>query len=357
MKNNLLTLGFGAFLLTTATEAFAQTIPPALLDNPNFIVFEIGTPQGGNSEQMEEALGEVLISDTSPSNPTNTPVVVTRAALFRTTSALRKIQTSAGAESKNVVVDEPAPHRGISVYADFDWSSIWDNRGFNLDGNKFSPRGGLDLVIGPDILVGGSFTYSYERRNSETAPLRNNLHTYAFNGYAAKNFFDWVNVGVTGTYVYEHQHARAFGSTFVGDINVYSIAPFIGASHTWGALSASSTATYIYQYNDMDLNVKPPMAIGGNTDSHFYLHINELEYAVTDKFTVGGNMNFNVVIDESQNALTRAVGSTDDFWMTFGAKASYQMFGYLTGSVQFQADVFNNDYENYLTSFGLTWDF
>ena len=347
-------------ILFLSVAAFAQTPTPTPTPVPTPSPSPSPSPSPNNNghqsrHQQEKAAGAAL-SDVSAASPDNAAIFTSRAAVNHVVRALGRTTVTAGAPTKEVIETPMATGGGTEVYLELDWASIRDRRALELDGNRFSPRIGMDWVGPADIVLGGSFTFSYEDRSSDVAPVTSKINNYIFNLYAGKNFADWLNIGASFTYAFESQIAKSFGGRFYGDTNVFAVSPFIGLAHTWGPISFSSTATYIYQHNDVSIDASPALPLSGDIDSHTYLHITELEYAVTDKFSVGANFNTNVVISEDDTPLT-AFGTNDDFWVTLGAKASYQLFDYVGVSLQFQADLANEDYYHYLTSGAITWSF
>jgi len=207
------------------------------------------------------------------------------------------------------------------------------------------------------------------------ASFYNSSNAYFFSNYVAKNFDDWVNVGGSFTYGRTDSQFRAnisaappfaLGQKTTQD--TFALSPFVGAAHTFGAWSFSSTATYIWGYDHFSFdnpslnNAPAPGAIpppDAKTLNQTFLLLNNAQYAIDDKWSVSVQANYNRLLTTQtvQTTVTPLIPSLGHQWMSFGARADYSFNKDGSIFAAFEHDAFNTHFDDYRIRTGISYNF
>ncbi len=319
--------------------------------------------QSSSYVSEERAIAGSVNFEADPNNPANVALGTNRRSIQRLVFGLNRLSSvvSAGSGpsmSEDTNVGTSGSLSGLQVYADFEWTHSQDKRALGPDGNRFSPLFGIEAVAPNEILVGAVFSYGHTNLDTPRLPISVTSNEYTVNAYAGKNFMDWLNVGISTTFTYTGAELNTFGISTNSSNRIFSVAPFVGVSHTFGAFAFSSTATYLFQYNNLSMTNNPVgINFSGPGTAHTFLQLNTLNYSVTDRLDLGALANFNVVMADSNTVNSNLIPTTETFWMTFGGNVRYAFSETLQAYVQFQADVLNSDYNNYVTTVGMSYAF
>jgi hypothetical protein len=247
-----------------------------------------------------------------------------------------------------------------AVYAETSWTGSNDKRPAGVNSDRAAVSVGFDFLTVHDIVIGLLYGYSHDwgQVDESNADIDNNNNTVTL--YAAKNFSNWFNVG--GTLSYTNIDSEVGTPTTAGDVGLESdiISPsvYLGLSHTWNALSASSTLSYLY--NDESIDNKTPTATDFDQSTGNLLWLNKLSYNISDMFTVSGLFNMTQILHSNINDNTPppAGSNVDHNWGTVGAEITCypaQNWDVTTGV---RYDVFNENYQETVTvSLGATYSF
>lgn len=310
-----------------------------------------GPAPGPASRRQREGIAAGL-DDLLISNPSN---VVGNATQITTGGTPKELETTAGAATAPPA-ESAVP--GPEVFLEFEWNHIQDFSPQGPDGDRFGPLIGADWSLGDGVTVGGMFGYGHERRATSSYSVTSRSNDYTVALYGGKNFGEWINVGATVVFDYQSRILKSYGLRLDGYNYTIGVSPFVGVAHTWDKFSFASTATYIYQYNDVNLDANSNSTIWTEAfGSHGYLHVNEASYAVTDKLTLSVLANINVEIHQEDSVYSSIINLSDGFFMTWGARAEYQYSERVRGYCQFQADTFNRNFEVYSTIAGISLSF
>ena len=259
------------------------------------------------------------------------------------------------------------------AYSEYKYAHIQDNRTIGFDGPQHNGIVGFDFQSFWKSIIGFNFTYTNTSLTTNLAPASfyNSSNAYFFSNYVAKNFDDWVNVGGSFTYGRTDSTFRAnFSPPFaVGQKttqDTFALSPFIGAAHTFGAYSFSSTATYIWGYDHFSFNtptinnapagLAPPDA---KTLNQTFLWLNNVQYAIDDKWSVSVQANYNRLLTTQSvptltSPLTPPLGHQ---WMSFGARADYSFNKDGSVFAAFEHDAFNTHFDDYRIRTGISYNF
>lgn len=265
----------------------------------------------------------------------------------RALDALMGVPTTAGMEvSKGVKQVAPTVAPCVwfcnpSFYLEYDYINSQDQRVFGADSETHSAVVGFDFSTIDNILLG--ITYSYSNRDADLSPigLPDNEDSHFVSLYAAKSFAQWFNIGVSGGYGFTSTEVRGLDS---GDEDTWSISPFVGVAHSWGAFSASLTVSSIHTWSsphDSGVNVEDDTGkIGVGL---------KVGYAVTEKLKVQLSAKFvDIVYNESVNGL-----GEDHDWVTFGGKTTYRVSERFDVYLGYYYDAFNDTFHNHNVQVGL----
>jgi len=273
----------------------------------------------------------------------------------RAVDALMSLPVTAGVEALPVskeVAPAPAPAHCVwfchpTVYAEYDFISSEDKRENGADSDTNSAVVGFDFLTIYDILLG--FTYSYSNRDADESPigLPDNENSHFFSLYTAKNFWEWVNIGISGGYGYTSLETVGDDA---GNEDIWSISPFVGLAHTWGPFSASVTPTWTHTWTS--INDTPPGAGTGDDKTGKITIPFKVGYALTERLKVQ--------VTAKYIGITNYNSSTPDLpeahsWANFGGKLSYQACKALSVYVEYSYDAFNDSYSNHNVHTGFTY--
>lgn len=260
-----------------------------------------------------------------------------------------------------------------SAYAEYKYAHIQDNRSIGFDGPQENGIAGFDFQSFYDTILGFNFTYT----NNDLTTVLDPVHfsslsdAYFFSSYAAKNFFDWVNVGGSVTYGRTDTTFRA--ETTGGSVgqrtsqDTVALSPFIGAAHTWGAFSFSSTATYIWGYDHFDFDVPdvndtPSAATApgdAKTLNQTFSVLNNVQYAITKDWSVSvqGNYTRLITTQSVPTTISPLVPPLGHQWATFGVRSDYSFNKDGSVFVSFEHDDFNIHFSDYRIRTGISYNF
>jgi hypothetical protein len=262
------------------------------------------------------------------------------------TAGVESLPVSAGKEMRPMA---PAPvtewFSHPSFYAEYDYINSHDKRDAGADSETNSAVVGFDFITIDNILLG--FTYSYSNRDADISPLGlpDNEDSHFFSLYTAKTFWQWLNVGVSGGYGYTSTSTQGADS---GNEDTWTLSPFVGVSHSWGAFSASLTASSIHTWRSTH---DTPAGAGNADDDTGKVGVAlKLGYAVTEKLKlqVTGKYVGMAYYEPANQALPEARD-----WATFGGKATYRVTQHFDVYLGYAYDAFNDSYSNHNVQAGL----
>ena len=250
-----------------------------------------------------------------------------------------------------------------SVYVEYGYTTSQDNRIAGLDGDLHQVVVGLDFVAPGGFVVGGSYTATVESLSSETtfgpeAELDSNSHFFSL--YTARNYWDWVNVGLTTSYGYNDRTFDVPSLAFLRqdiDSDTLSVAPFIGVGHTWGAFSWSTTPTYLFSYEAFEVETAAGFTTKTHQRSETLLVLNKFAYALSDRWILGAHANYINVASIYRPAAPTVNGPEDRSYFNLGGKVSWVPAEKWELTVGYDADVANRNYDNHRIRGGLTYSF
>jgi len=328
----------------------------------------------------EEAAG---LDQTVPDSPSR--AVPQNSTEYAISSVLRTEKNGAGvtmagsSDSKGIVAPAAATDEGFSApvaYSEYKFAQIQDNRsmGEGFDGPQHNAIVGFDFESYWKTIVGFNFTYTNANLQTGSSvgagPLSlNSSNSYFFSPYVARNFCDWVNVGGSFTYGRTDTDFQSKSGIPGGDLDMdttqdtYAVSPFIGIAHTWGAWSFSSTASYIYGYNHFDFSPPAPSfgasaAPSARTVDQTFLWLNNVQYAISSKWSVSAQANVNDLL-MAQTLATPGFASTSicHQWMGFGCRANYDFNKDGSVFAAFEHDAFNTHFDDYRIRTGVSYNF
>jgi hypothetical protein len=310
--------------------------------------------------------------------PDSAPLTVPQTSTeYAVAAAIRSEGVHAGVEMKDTKeVSTASTASGMgdgfsapTAYSEYKFAHVQDNRPTSsggFDGANNTGIVGFDFDSFYNTIVGFSFTYTNSNLSTadNTSVLNNSSNSYFFSTYVAKNFYDWINVGGSGTY---GRTDSAFRLDGIGGFtqgttqDTGALSPFLGVSHTWGAFSFSSTPSYIWGYDHFSFDASPGTLAPGDakTLNQTFLWLNNFQYAVTDKLSLSVQANWTRLIT-TQSVPVGAGLPTPDFshqWMTFGGRADYSFNKDGTVFAAFEHDAFATHYDDYRIRTGVTYNF
>ena len=235
--------------------------------------------------------------------------------------------------------------RDPSFYVEYDYINSEDKRPLGADSVTNSAVVGFDFVTKFDILTG--IIYSYSNRNADASALGfpDNEDSHFISMYVAKSFWQWVNIGVTGGYGYTSTSTLGVGS---GNEDSWTVSPFIGVSHNWGAFSASLTTAYIQTWSNM-YGLAAPTADSDNETGKITVAL-KLGYALTERLKLQATAKYTDITKTEPSILPEARS-----WGTFGIKATYRVIEHMDIYAGYAYDAFNSSYRNNNVQVGLTY--
>ena len=277
--------------------------------------------QGGDLKSKEQQQSEAV-------KPTSSPTF----GLMDTVIGLATPSLSAGREKglqfKNPVFS-PA----------FTFSAISDDSPGGFDGEQYSGTVGLDADIYDGYIAG--VIYQYSKRDSENnLGTSERLDSHGVSLYAAKRFFDALNVGLAYNYANaEHRLTRSVAANLDRDSHGFSM--FAGASNRKGKWSWATTTSFGYTDDDYDQQITLGTGRFGWGGS--------LGYDVTKKFTAGAAFNYyNFVF---QDAFPNTTIRDNDYW-TLGPRFQYFLNDHVNINFDFESQQGYVDFSAYTLRLG-----
>lgn len=242
-----------------------------------------------------------------------------------------------------------------SVFTDYSYINIDDHRKYGSDGYTNSWSGGFDFTTKGNILLGALYSFSRDSLGSALLHAETHTDTHFISLYAAKNFWKFLNIGVSGGYGHTevesvlHSFDGFKGRDSASDVDTWSVSPFIGISKRFGALSTSFTTTYLFSSSETDAPNRSSTTQTGKLAFDF-----KLGYAVTEKLTIFGTARFIKVVDYEE--------ASPDFpedrsWATFGTKITYRVTEPFEIFGAYAYDAFNTSYDNHTGRVGMSYSF
>ena len=359
MKNLYILIG----IALVAMMAAPSTVMAQPTNNPSY-------SQGYLLSENARALN--VAAPDSP--PITVPQTTTQYAIA---AAIRSEGVHAGVEMKDsksttaatTTSDEGTGFSAPTAYGEYKFSHIQDQEPTSsggFDGAQQSGIVGFDFQSYYNTIVGFNFTYTNSNLSTSdaTSDLADSANSYFFSTYVARNFYDWVNVGGSGTYGRTDSAFRIDGTggfTQGTTQDTGALSPFVGISHSWGAFSFSSTPTYIWGYDHFSFDAAPGSVPPGDakTLNQTFLWLNNFQYAVTDKLSLSLQVNWTHLIT-TQSVPVGPGLPTPDFshqWMTFGARADYSFNKDGSVFAAFEHDEFATHYDDYRIRTGISYNF
>jgi hypothetical protein len=277
----------------------------------------------------------------------------------RAVDALMSLPVTAGMEmlpsGKEMKEVAPVPARGCdwfshpSFYAEYGYVNSLDQRRDGADSHTNSAVVGFDFVTCHDLLVG--FTYSFSNRDGHISPigLPDNEDAHFFSGYLAKSFINWINIGVSGGYGYTSLETQGSDS---GHENTWTISPFIGVSHSWGAFSGSLTGSSINTWTGTH---DSPTGANSDDETGKIAVTLKFGYAATEKLRFQVSAKYTGT--EYHEDQVRGGLPEDYDWATFGGKVSYRITQVVDLYGSYSYDAFNDSYHNHNVQAGILASF
>jgi hypothetical protein len=228
-----------------------------------------------------------------------------------------------------------------NLFAEYNYIYSNDKRANGADSHTNSATACFSFYTKYDILLG--LTYQYNGRDGDPSPLNfpDSENDNYFSLYLAKTFWQWVNVGVSGSYGYISTSRLG---TDTGSEDAWILTPYVGVGHNWGAFSASLRT--LYQYTWTNAYLQPGDA--GDQTARVVVSLT-LGYRLTEKLAVEGTAAY-VGMTTYKPAPQNLPEARN--WATFEAKATYALIGPLNVYLGFAYDAFNQSYNNYTAQGG-----
>jgi hypothetical protein len=230
-----------------------------------------------------------------------------------------------------------------SVFAEYDYIYSNNTQSNGADSHTNSATAGFSFFTKYDILLG--LTYQYSNRDADLGSLNfpDSENSHFFSLYVAKSFCHWLNCGVSGGYGYISTSRLG---TDTGSEDSWTLSPYLGVWHSWGAFSASLTTLYEYVWTEAFLQPRD----ASNETGRVVVTL-RLGYALTERLAVEASAAY-VGITNYKPAAQNLLAPN---WATFGAKLTYALIGPLNVYAGFAYDAFNQSYKNYTAQAGLSY--
>jgi Autotransporter beta-domain len=313
---------------------------------------------------------------TNPNNPTN---ISNNLAVGRVVDSVISIS---GAKAAGVTTDAKAVSqtsvigttsewfKNPAVFLNYGYTQQDDKRaaGVGYDGGIHSVQLGMDFATVEDIIVGAVYTSVLTDISSRIPNLANQYiegESHNINLYASKTFGDWFLAGATvGFGKGQLKNKGLNGRDFNPAVNTdtLSVAPFVGAFHTYGAWSFATVPTLLMQTSTVQNEVGGnPFGTGvGNPpdiSSSTLIWKNKVEYAVTDQLILGLKADYNQLLSQYGLPPTTPAFRVDDNWIAFGPKIVWSPVEKWQVDVAYEHDLFNQTYDNHRINVGATYMF
>jgi hypothetical protein len=348
MYRRLTVLGIGVLSLALATSpAIAVTV------DVGAGVDTTATPTHVEHHPPSVGSAELFLADQA-ARPDAPSYRISSFDTDRAVDALMSLPVTAGVASlpvtgKEQVAPAPAPNLWFahpSFYAEYDYINSKDQRTNGADSITNSGVVGFDFVTIHEFLVG--FTYSYSNRDANVSPLGlpDNEDSHFFSLYMAKSFGQWLNVGVSGGYGYTSTETLGADS---GNEDTWTLSPFVGVSHSWGAFSASLTGSSIHTWTSTH---DTPAGVGNTDDETGKVSVAlKLGYAATERLKLQVTAKY-VGMPYNEPATLGLPEARD--WATFGGKVTYRLTEHFDLYAAYAYDAFNDSYHNHNVQAGFT---
>jgi hypothetical protein len=309
-------------------------------------------------EHHEDVLPPIVDRFESPRNVTEGDGVAARPdnpadringrAIERAVDRLMEIPVTAGVSTGANYKDykeSPAPAHCVgfcypSFYTEYDYIRTNDDRPTGPDGDTHSGLVGFDFSTYGDVLVGAIYSVSRQNLNSDAGNFGTDSDSNFVSLYAAKSFAGWLNVGVSGGWGNTANDTTLLNppDSSGNDTDTWSVSPFIGIFHKWGAFSFSTTATYFWQ--DVD----------GDDSGKFGVDLT-LKYALTEQLSIAGLAKYKQMVDYDKSV------SDDRNWLTVGGKIAYRPTHAWEIWGGYEYETLNDNYHDHTVRSGVTYSF
>lgn len=340
-------------IAATVTGALMLSVPMASADLHPFLP---PPPAPETNHFPDSRIADSLRPGNPSLRPGNAADRISNTGIDRSIDRLLDLPTGAGMRTTRPSKEPVAPAHGLfsnpSFFMEYNYINTDDSRRRGSDSETHSAQIGGDVIFADKIVLG--LIYSYSATDGDSAFLRSTSDSDAHfvSAYAATTIWQIVNVGITGGYGHTGTDSRLRGApdrTFSSDTDSWTVSPFLGVSHKWGALSGSLTAAYSYQTNDYEAP-----AVGGNDNTGKFTLTGRVGYAVTERLKVEGSARLNQYVHGSGNT---PGFSEDHTWATFGAKVSYNFTREFQLYGGYEYDAWNSNYETHTAKGGINYAF
>jgi hypothetical protein len=230
--------------------------------------------------------------------------------------------------------------RNPSFYTEYSYLNSNDDRVLGTDSITNSGAIGFDFVTISDILAGVSYQYSHQDAFTGTTRDFTGSDSNFFNVYAAKSFYKFLTVGVTGGYGHTESKAtvRNTGVSTRSNTDTANVSPFVSLAYAKGNFYTSLTTSYQYAHNEVDDSGKVTVRLLGG-------------YNVAEWLTAEASGKYSVIVHDNQR------GNTDpNQWYGVGAKLKQPISTKLSVYESYNYDV-NSAYQEHSATVGLNYSF
>lgn len=273
---------------------------------------------------------------TSLSNPWNPAIMGAEKALDR-----------------SITVTTTTPHAGAfdgfsswSAFADYDSGKTNDKRQGGFDNYFNSYTVGADALYNNSTLWGflGNFN---DAKGHSSAGARDAIETWAYTLYMSQPVNDWMFWGSSFSYSTAGNKINSAGEI---DSDSYVLAPYVTVMTQMDKLTLSLSPSYVLGYQDVDY---PGVGGGDSALMGKMLLMGRATYAVTEKFSVSANLNYNQVL---HNHALDTEFDNDHRWFTTGVKLGYKFTSSLSGSLGYSTELDSN-FDSDIWTVGLCYAF
>ena len=355
-------------IITAAVAAWTLSLSPAFAQHHHEVVTTTTvTPVVNNEAAIRELLNKRIDASLRPGNldirPDDPSDRITDIIGERIQGRLNdEEQTphagmSASKEYKGYKGKEPVQPEctwfcNPSVFGEYQFISSDDERTLGSDSNTHSFELGGDFRTIGDLLVGTVYSFSDLDGHSNFLHSTTSIDSHYVSLYVARSFWRFLNVGISTGYGHSDIESSVHGprgKATASQVETWNYSPFIGLSHRFGALSTSLTTTFL-QTNSW--NDSPNRATDDETGK-VMVKLN-IGYAVTEKLNVSASARYTWVVEHEASEK----GFEEDYqWATFGTKITYHVTEPFEVYAGYEADVWNQSYENHTVKGGVSYAF
>ncbi|MDD5260895.1 MAG: hypothetical protein PHD76_03510 [Methylacidiphilales bacterium] len=248
--------------------------------------------------------------------------------------------------------------RHPAFFAELEGGGSNDTRVNGIASDRFVFRLGMDFQTVADIVFGIMYNQGDEWGTISETSTHLFTNTHLFTLYAGKNFFDWLNVGATFTTGIANETSKSL--TFRNDRDIFTLAPsvYIGVAHSWKEWGFSSTASYIYDEDNLTNNANGTATSDFNQSPGMLSWINKGTYYINDKFDVTGMFKFNQILHTNVVNNVSSGEHNEHHWGTAGVKFNYNPSDKWQISTAFDYVVLSENYDQDWTStIGATYSY